>query len=212
MAKTAWRFVATGRPSHEDAQAMASVINRMLSLLDPDAIDHVPNTTVLADGSYWYNYFEMETQRVREGLDKEPGFVNNVHMTWLNVIADAARLNRLVGNQDAYQAWLEYFRKGVDGLIFILGQERAWAKTDPNELLYGINWSGPNASYAQYVLSAWLPQVMEFAQEEADGYRLAELIGLYRKVMQGGWTQQEAYAGALNSAKKWLDTHVPWDR
>lgn len=208
MVKTALNFVAAGKPSDEDAAAIASVVNRMMDLLDPHNTQRVPNTLVMPDGSYWYNYFEMETQRVWEGLADEPGFVNNVHITWLNVIADAARLNKLLGNDDAYNQWLEYFCKGVDGLIYIFNQERAWAEHDPNELLYGINWPGPNAGYAQYILSGWLPHIMEFGLEEADGYRVPELVSLFRKIMQGQWTRQGTYTGSLSSAQTWLNAYL----
>ncbi len=213
MVRTALNFVQTGRPSPEDARAIADVVNRTLTLLDPESPGRIPNTFVLPDGSYWYNYFEMETQRVREGLQDEPGFVNNVHVTWLNVIVDAARLNQLVGNEDAYAAWCRYLMKGIDGMIYIFSQDRAWAADDPNELLYGINWPGPNANYAQYLLSGWLPHVMEFVYEELDGYRMAEMVALYRKIMAGRWTAQPQYAAARSAAVTWLNTYLhPKDR
>lgn len=208
MVRTALHFILTGKPSAEDARAMADVINRTLALLDPDNLDRVPTTLVLPDGSYWYNYFEMETQRVREGLQDEPGFVNNVHVTWLNVMVDAARLNKHLGNDDAYAEWSHYVRKGIDGMIYIFNQDRAWAEHDPNELLYGINWPGPNASYAQYLLSGWLPRVIEFADEELNGYRVDEMVALFRKIMAGRWTAEPQYAAARSSAVTWLDAFL----
>jgi hypothetical protein len=152
-------------------------------------------TTVLEGGGYWFQYMDLP-------LWPENPFVVNTHATSVAVAGEFSRLAQETGHPEDATWWADVFRRGVDGLLYALGQDWMWfgADHDENELRYARIGGGPR-SYHTYMMTAWLPAVIRLAME-IDDYRTDDLLRYEHRLMLAKYLEQEPEA--LDTAKQFL--------
>ena len=155
-------------------------LQRAQKVFDPNAPGSW--TKLTPDGGYWFDYMDLPI------WDENP-WVINTHTTSLGV-AGQFRLLAQEMHQDAdAQWWGEVFKRGVDGLLYALGQDWMWYADahDPNELRYAAKLGGPRG-YHSYMVTAWMPDVIRSAIA-LDNYRVDELVTYYQRMMKAKYLE-----------------------
>ncbi len=176
--------------SREEKVALFNDLDRARYVYDPAS----PGTwtRVQPNGGYWFNYMDQPADRATE-------YVINTHTTSIGNVAHMAQLARVLGLTEPEAYWTEMFRKGIDGLLYAMNERWMWTSWDENEVLYGGKREGPR-SYHQYMVSAWMPEVLRSNVELGIEYRLDELLAMEERMMQAKYTQENAKTLDLGQA------------
>lgn len=181
-----WRQLLTEADylSDDERRDIYSELQHIRAIFDPDSPPGVGWTSTVPGGGYWYAYMNIPRHDMRDG----PGYVLNTQMTSVGNVGELMLLSRDMGEEADFAAWRELFERGVDGLLWALGDERAWEDYDSNVLRYALRTGGPR-SYHVYAASDWLPRVMRIARE-VDAYRLEELIPYHERLLAAGFMEE----------------------
>jgi len=141
-------------------------------------------TEVLPDGGYWFKYMDLP-------IWPENQWVINTHATSVGVAGQFCWLAWETDHMDDAHWWSEVFKRGVDGLLYALGQDWMWYAEahDENELRYAGKRGGPRG-YHTYMMTAWLPEIIRSAIT-MQNYRLDELIEYERRLMKAKFLQND---------------------
>lgn len=147
------------------------------------------------NGGYWFEYVDLPI------WDESPWIINT-HATSVGNAGQFWLLANERGEPADAQWWAEVFRRGVDGLLYALGQAWMWYGDahDPNELRYGGKRGGPR-SYHGYMLTAWMPEIIRTALL-MDNYRVDELLAYYNRMMQARYLADDPKT--LSAARDFL--------
>jgi len=157
-------------------------LQRARNAFDPNAPGSW--TKLTPDGGYWFDYMNLP-------LWQENPWVINTHTTSVNVAGEFRQLAREMGEEADANWWEQVFQRGVDGLLYALGQDWMWYGDahDANELRYAARQGGPR-SYHSFMVSAWMPRVIRTAQA-MDNYKVDPLVAYYRRIMQAQFLQSD---------------------
>ncbi len=169
-------------------------LQRAATLFDPEA--HGSWTEVLPGGGYWFRYMDLP-------LWPENPFIINTHTTSTAVAGEFWRLAQETKHGEDAARWEQMFKRGVDGLLYALGQDWMWFKGahDENELRYGKTEGGPRY-YHTYMVTPWLPQVIRLSTEMGN-YKTDELVGYERRLMQAKYLDEDPRGRVI--AQQFLD-------
>jgi hypothetical protein len=180
-----WRELLTQAKYLSDAERedIYTELQAIRAIFDP-ARKGVTWTSTVEGGGYWFDYMNVD---IRGGLK----YILNSHATSLGNVGELMLLSRDLGQEEDFAAWREIFARGVEGLLWVLGQEEMWCGGpqghDPNEVKYGLKEGGPQG-YHLYLVSSWLPRVLR-ASHALGGYRLDELVHYQQRLMQARFLQ-----------------------
>lgn len=183
-----WRTLLTDADylTDDERRDIYRELQHIRAIFDPESPPGVGWTSTVPGGGYWYAYMNIPRHDMVDG----PGYVLNTHMTSVGSAGELMLLSRDMGAQEDFAAWRELFERGVDGLLWALGDERAWEEYDRNVLRYGLVTGGPRG-YHVYAVSDWLPRVMRIARE-VDDYRLDELIAYHERLLAAEFMEQHS--------------------
>ncbi len=132
------------------------------------------------NGGLWFEY-----------LDKPHGmrrWVINTHTTSVGNVGNFALLARDMGRDADYAFWRGLFRRGVDGLLYVLGRKDMWTDYDPNELRYALPPDGGPRGYHRYMVTCWMRNVAALDMEMGD-YRLRELVDYWKRMARARYVR-----------------------
>ncbi|MCS6861077.1 MAG: hypothetical protein NZT92_12240, partial [Abditibacteriales bacterium] len=157
-----------------EREADYRLLQRLRTLYDPQN----PNgwVTLRADGSFWFEprQFANDTG--------EPPYIVSSHCAALRVAATMLRLSQVLGQEQDAQFWQTVTRRGVDALVWYLGQTKAWDADDQDgdALALSLHMPEPRASgNAHLECLRHLIQVMTLTD-----YRRRDLLPHVRKMAQ----------------------------
>ncbi|MFW5866484.1 MAG: hypothetical protein ACOCX2_01620 [Armatimonadota bacterium] len=171
--------------TEEHRQSIGEELQAMRAIFDPTQEPRVTWTHVLPDdGGWWYEYMNIPRPDMRDG----PALVLNTHTTSTGNAGELMLISRDLGMDEDFAAWREVFERGVDGLLWALGQDRAWTDYDENHVEYALATGGP-AGYHVHMVGSWLPRVIRIS-DECGGYRLDELLAYERRMTKAKIMQE----------------------
>jgi hypothetical protein len=179
----------------DEKQQIYLALQRARNVFDPNSPGSWTKQT--PEGGYWFDYMNLP-------LWPENPWIINTHTTSVIVAGEFWQLARERGDEADAQWWGDVFRRGVDGLLYALGQDWMWYgdAQDANELRYGAKQGGPR-SYHSYMVSAWMPQVMRTAMA-MDNYKVDALVGHYRRMVQARFLETDQ--ATLRAANDFLQS------
>jgi hypothetical protein len=169
-------------------------LQRAAVLFDPQ--EHGSWTEVLPGGGYWFRHRDLPAEPPNP-------FVISAHARSAGVAGQFCRLARQTGHQQDAAWWEQAFKRGVDGLLYAMGQDWMWTPgaRDGNELRYARTEDGPQW-YHTLMMTSWLPHVIRLAREIGD-YRVDELVGVETRLMKAQYLQEEPQG--VKMAQDFLD-------
>ena len=134
------------------------------------------------DAGHWFKYMAPVIWTQNQ-------WVINTHATSVGVAGEFALLAQETGHPEDEAWWEGVFKRGVDGLLYAMGQEWMWYgdEHDKDELRYA-RLQGGRRDYHSYMATAWLPAIIRPAIEFGD-YRVDELLAYQQRLMQAKFMQ-----------------------
>ncbi len=167
-----------GLLSQQEKLRLFRDLDRARYVFDPDG----PGTwtRLQPNGGYWFNY-----------IDQPPGrqtrYVINSHTTSVGNVGHLAMLARVMGQTEAEAYWTKMFEKGIDGLLYAMGEPWMWQEWDENEVAYA-GAGGGKRGYSLYMVSSWMPTVLKVNVELGVEHRLDELVAMQKRMMKAEYT------------------------
>jgi hypothetical protein len=138
------------------------------------------------NGGYWFEYHNVPRGQRR--------WVINTHVTSCGNVGEFARIARDLGKDEDARIWTDIFKRGIDGLLWVLSQRDMWTEWDENEVRYAKAGGGPRG-YHRYMVSAWLRETVALDMDIAGDYRLAELVTFWKRLASASYTDERSRKG-----------------